>query len=66
MLNNTRFKTREGKQAIIVIDDGDLLTGVMEIDKDLQVMFWRKETLNSMIHSMFDLVEQIRPDPYGG
>ena len=66
MLNNTRFKTREGEQAIIVIDDGVLLTGVMKIGKDLQVMMWRKESMNSMIHSMFDLVEQIRPEPYGG
>ena len=62
----TRYITRDGYQAIIVCEDESNFIGVVLVDDELHLTSWEKQMLTCITEgdSSFDLVEQIRPEPY--
>ena len=61
-----KYRTRSGKIATIEEIDGDY-TGVVEDSQGIKLPFtWNSSTLSCLQTKEEDLVEQIRPEPYGG
>ncbi len=62
-----KYKTNTGKIATIEEDGGEFYRGFVTDSRGIKLpCIWTKINLNATGSIKEDLVEQIRPDPYGG
>ena len=61
----TRYLTRSGQEATVLEEILEYYHGHVKVGDHYIWTYWNKKTLDAYpAYSEFDLVEQIRPEPY--